>query len=68
MKFSQYEQKIVEIINSAIPADHLVDIDSQDLDQIKGDILSHLIQNGGNISDSDVRAIVRVVQKRFPDF
>jgi hypothetical protein len=59
--FSQYEQEISALIKSATPSDYLVDLDKQDLDEIKGQILTHLMQNNGRVSDSDVCAIVREI-------
>jgi len=60
--FSEYEASIVDLVNTTVPADDLVDFDAKDLDRIKGDILTHLMQNSGSISDSDVLGIVHMIQ------
>lgn len=58
--WTEYESWIIGLING-LPADMLTDLDECDRDQLKGEIVTHLIENGGNISDSDIRGLARAI-------
>ncbi|MBD2457303.1 hypothetical protein H6G80_24905 [Nostoc sp. FACHB-87] len=65
-KFSEQEAWIINLINSALPADIRIDLSPEQIDKLKGGILQHLIQTQGQISDSDVQVMAKVIFENQP--